>query len=224
MPVRKIFAVRIGRRAAALRDSRSGVAMTEFALILPILMAFGMYGLEIAYMASIDMQVSQLAVSVADNASRMEQTNNSGVTPSVTEADIDSVMDGAISQGSSFNLGTNGRIILTSLEKDATTSKQYIHWQRCRGSLAKSSAYGNQTNKNGLTGTPLTGMGPPGKKITAATGSAVMYAEVYYRYDGIFGDMFVKNKTFKGEAAFLIRDIRNVTGGVTGTGSKSVCP
>lgn len=221
--MRKNFAIRLARRAAALRESRSGVAMTEFALVLPILMAFGMYGLEIAYMASIEMQVSQLAVSVADNASRMEQTNNSGVTPSVTEADIDSVMDGAISQGSSFKLSDNGRIILTSLEKDATTSKQYIHWQRCRGSLAKSSAYGNQTNKNGLTGTPLTGMGPTGKRITAATGSAVMFAEVYYKYKGIFGDMFVKNKTFKGEAAFLIRDIRNVTGGVTGTGSKSPC-
>ncbi len=211
------------RLLAALWANRSGVAMIEFALVLPVLMALGMYGLEIAYMASVDMQISQIAVSVADNASRMEQTNNSGVTPTVTEADIDSVMDGAIKQGESFNLSTNGRVVLTSLEKDTATTKQYIHWQRCRGTLAKSSSYGNATTKNGLTGTPLPGMGPPGKKITAASGSAVMYAEVYYKYTGIFGDMFVKNKTFKGEAAFLIRDVRNLTAGVTGTGAKSPC-
>ena len=218
------FGIRIKRRIAALRACRSGIALVEFALCLPVLMTLGMYGIEIAYMASVDMQLSQVALSVADNASRMEQTNNSGVTPTVTEADIDSVLDGAMSQGSSFQLTTKGRVILTSLEM-SSTGKQYIHWQRCRGSLVKSSSYGDQGSRNGLTGAAITGMGKGTNKITASsTTSAVMYAEVYYRYEGIFGDLFVANKTFKEEAAFLVRDIRNLTAGVSGSSTKSVCP
>ncbi len=217
------FAGRIARRLSSLRSCTSGIALVEFAMTLPVFMAMGMYGIEIAYMASVDMQVSQLAISVADNASRLEQTNNSGITPTVTEADIDSVMDGAISQGATFGFGTNGRVILSSLEKDTASGKQYIHWQRCRGALAKSSSYGNDTNNNGLTGPVLAGMGKGSNKITASTGSAVMYAEVYYTYKGLFGTLFVKNKTFKEEAAFLIRDIRNLTPGVSGSGSRSNC-
>lgn len=214
----------VPRRLRGLRKSTSGIAMVEFAMCLPVLTALGMYGIEIAYMSSVNMQISQIAVSLADNASRMEQTNNSSVTPTVTESDIDSVMDGAIAQGISFDLAANGRIILTSLERHPTTNRQYMHWQRCRGALKKNSAYGNPTTQAGTNAaTAITGMGPTGKKIAAASNSAVMYAEVYYTYPGVFGDMFVKNKKFKSEAAFLIRDVRNLTPGVSGTSSKSAC-
>lgn len=220
--MRKPLPIRLARRLRALRDCRSGVALMEFALCLPLLMGLGMYGMEIAYMASVDMQVSQIAISVADNSSRLGQTNNSGVTPTITEADINSVMDGAMTQGTSFDIATKGRIILTSLERDTATGRQFIRWQRCRGSLAKSSIYGNSTNKNGLNGPAITGMGK-GAKIAAGAGQAVMYAEVYYRYEGIFGDLFVENKTFREEAAFLVRDVRNLTAGITGTGGRSNC-
>lgn len=218
-----VMAGRIGRHLSALKACGSGIAMVEFALTLPVLMTLGMFGIELANMASVDMQISQIAVSVADNASRLEQTNNSGVTPTVTEADIDSVMDGAMSQGEGFDLAQNGRVILSSLERDTATGKQFIHWQRCRGALQKSSSYGNDTTKNGLVGNTITGMGPGSSRITAASGSAVMYAEVYYKYEGVFGDVFVSNKTFKEEAAFLIRDSRNLTAGVSGSSSNSRC-
>lgn len=211
------------RRGSELRRSRSGLAAVEFAMALPFLMTIGMYATEIAYMSAVNMQVSQLAVSVADNASRMEQTDNSGVTPTVTEADVDSIMAGALSQGESFDFEDNGRVILSSLERDNATGKQYIHWQRCTGKLAKASAYGNDTDKNGLSGTPLPGMGIGASKITASAGSAVMYAEVYYRYRGLFGTLFVDETTFREEAAFLIRDIRNLTPGISGSGGTSSC-
>jgi len=209
--------------AIRLRASRSGLAAVEFALALPILMTLGMYGAEIAYMASVNMQVSQIAQSVADNASRMEQTNNSGVTPTVTETDIDSVMEGAVEQGRTIDLEEHGRVILSSLEKDSATGKQFIHWQRCTGKLEAVSAYGDDMSQNGLSGKSINGMGMGATKISANSGSAVMFAEVYYDYRGLFGSMFVKPTRFREEAAFLIRDIRNLTPGVAGTGGNSKC-
>ena len=63
---------------AALRrfcDSRSGVAMTEFALALPLLLTAGLWGTETAYLSMVHMRVSQLAMHVADNGSRVGDTS-----------------------------------------------------------------------------------------------------------------------------------------------------
>lgn len=201
-----------------LRDlarETGGVSLVEFALAMPILLSMGLYGTELAYMTMVNMEVSQIAISVADNASRLGQTDNSSVTPTITETQIDSVMAGALAEGNSFNFNTNGRIILSSLEMNSTGG-QYIHWQRCRGSLAAISAYGN-------AGATVSGMGPSNHLITASSGSAVMFAEVYYQYKPLFGTMFMGNTTMRREAAFLIRDDRNLTTGVTGSGGQSSC-
>lgn len=215
---------RLRRQARRLGSDRSGNAVIEFAFAMPVMLMLGMYGIELAYMATVNMEVSQIAMSVADNASRLGQTDNSAVTPTVTNADIDSVIDGALEQGKSIKLEQNGRIILSSLERSGT--RQYIHWQRCRGQLARASAYGPAGT--GLTGAVLEGLGRPTQRVTAGLNSAVMFAEVYYRYDGLFGDMFVKSNTFRQEAALIIRDDRNLNptgtpGGITGPAGKSAC-
>ena len=44
-----------------------------------------------------------------------------------------------------------------------------------------------------------------------------MFVEVYYRHTGLFGSMFIKPMVFHQEAAFLIRDDRNLTNGLSGT-------
>lgn len=215
----------LGRRLAGvlrrLRRERAGVSFLEFALILPILLTMGLYGTEVAYMATVDQQVAQIATSLADNASRLGQTDNSAVTPTVTEAQVDSVMTGALTSGEAIDFAANGRIILSSLERDSTSGAQYIHWQRCRGSLRRDSSYGAAgTGKNG---TSLAGMGKAGRVITATTNSAVMFVEVTYQHHPLFGAMFVDNPRFHHEAAYIIRDDRNLTPGVTGTGGQSSC-
>ncbi|MPS70846.1 TadE/TadG family type IV pilus assembly protein [Novosphingobium aerophilum] len=208
-----------------LRD-RSGVSILEFALVLPVLLTLGLYGTELAYMSMIKMQVGEIATSVADNASRLGQTDNSSVTPTVTETQVDSVMWGALSEGASFDFNANGRIILSSLEIDSASNRQYIHWQRCRGELDRASSYG--ISGTGKTGKVLDGMGQTDHKIYATANSAVMYVEVFFHYQPLFGDMFVKNTTFHQEAAFLIRDDRSLnptgsTDGITGSGGQSHC-
>ncbi|GGC10052.1 hypothetical protein GCM10011494_30910 [Novosphingobium endophyticum] len=212
---------RVRTTMRSLRRDTDGVSLLEFALALPVMLTLGLYGTELAYMATIDMEVSQMATTVADNASRLGQTDNGAVTPTVTETQIDSVMTGASKQGSGFNFGANGRIILSSLERDSSTGRQYIHWQRCSGDLDVDSVYGAEGA--GLTGDTLDGMGPADSLITAQSNSAVMFVEVYYQYQPLFGDMFVGTPRFKQEAAFIIRDDRNLTPGVTGSGGNSTC-
>jgi hypothetical protein len=204
----------------------AGVSTIEFALVLPVLLTLMLYGTELAYMASVSMQVSQLAASVADNASRLGQTDNSSVSPTVSEADVDTIMAGARSQGKSLNIAGQGRVILTSLEVHPGDNKQWIHWQRCTGSLPHQSAYGNDSTANGVNGPEINGMGQH-TLISAQPGSAVMYVEVYYQHHGLFGTTFVGTPVFRQEAAFEVRDGRNLlqsaAKGLSGTSIGSPC-
>lgn len=226
-PTRLRLPGRLAALLARLRLSTGGAAVVEFAITLPVLTAMGMYGIEIAYMASVNMQMSQMALELADNASRMQQTSNSTVAPTVTEADINSIMTGLLTRGESFGFQQSGRAILSSLEQDPATGKQFIHWQRCAGSLAVASAYGNDSTNNGLNGDALTGMGSGTTKAVAANGIAVMFVELTYDYQGIFGTLFVGNTRFKQEASYIVRDLRDLrasnVSGVTGTGRQSAC-
>jgi Flp pilus assembly protein TadG len=227
MRCRGIRSHRRGRIRNSLRHLRkdiSGIAVIELAICLPPLIFMGMYGLELVNLATANMQISQIALSLADNASRLGQTDNSGVIPTINESEIDSVMTGAVKQGAPMDLVDKGKIILSSLEVDSRTGKQFIHWQRCRGSLNRASAYGNDTDANGLSGAPIAGLGGGAQPITAKSGSAVMFVEVYYNYERLFGDFFIKsNKILSREAAYVIRDDRDLRDsdeeGVTGTRS-----
>ena len=207
----------------SLCRDETGVALTEFATVAPVFLTLGLLGFEIALMASSKMRASQVATSLADNASRLGQTDNSGVTPTITEADVEAVLRGALRQGRTIDLEENGRIILTSLEYDDYTGKQFIHWQRCMGSADYSSAYGDENGSNGLNGTTLDGMGRGSGLVTAPRGEAVMYVEVYYEYGGVFSGQFGRDNTFTEEAAFIVRDDRALGNsdekGISGTAS-----
>ena len=55
--------------------SRSGLAMTEFALAAPLLLTAGLYGTEVAWLALTHLKISQTAMHIADNASRIGDTS-----------------------------------------------------------------------------------------------------------------------------------------------------
>ncbi|WP_114520290.1 TadE/TadG family type IV pilus assembly protein [Altererythrobacter sp. ZODW24] len=211
-----------------LSQNTSGVSIMEFAFVLPVLLTMGLFGAEISWMATTKMKTSQIALSLADNASRLGQTDNSGVTPTITEGDVDAVLAGALKQGESIGMATKARVILSSLEYDPFTGRQFIHWQRCKGDVDRDSAYGNDSDKNGLTGDEIDGMGSGATKVTAAQNQAVMYVEIYYEYDALFANPFGSgDQKFKEEAAFLIRDDRNLQSaseaGITGTSAGNEC-
>ncbi len=184
---------------------RSGVAAVELAVALPLLVMISMGGLELANFALTNTRVNQIAISVADNASRAKMTSVSGAAQ-FREFDVGETFRAAELAYPGMAVFTNGRIVLSSLETNAAGG-QWIHWQRCQGTKAVASKYGIQGT--GISGTSLAGMGPEGSIITAESGSAIMFAEVYYDYRPI--TLPGATITIYRHAALYVRDDRDLS-------------
>lgn len=184
--------------------------MLEFALAAPLLMGIGLYGVEAANRAVVQMRVNQLAVLVADHSSRIGQNSLLGEVE-IYESDINDILLGAqIQGGPNFDLLSNGRIVLSSLEVVPNTeNQQYIHWQRCKGELHYQPRYGEQGDGE-YTGIP--GMGPEGEEIYAIPGTAVMFVEIAYSYDPVAVDLFDAAEPVVAVAAFIVRNNRDLSG------------
>jgi Flp pilus assembly protein TadG len=61
--------------ASRLRSDTSGLALTEFAFAMPILLSMGMLGIEVSNLALTHMKVSQAALNLADNISRVGEAH-----------------------------------------------------------------------------------------------------------------------------------------------------
>jgi Flp pilus assembly pilin Flp len=197
-----------------LKSDRSGIAMVEFALALPLLSAISVGGMELTNYSAAKMRASQISLMVADNAGR--------VRVAIDETDIDEVMIGARIEGDVMNLGANGRVILSSLEHNGLSGAdegQTIRWQRCFGAKQVNSTFG-LAGDGKLNNSLAAGMGPSGKKIKALTNMVVMYVELVYDYDPIISEGILGPKQIKSTAAYIVRDRINQT--VTNTGNLPV--
>jgi len=192
-----------------LAASRSGVAATEFAIVLPFLLGAGLMGLEVANRAVVQMQVSQLAAQIADNASRIGDTSTLQ-DRKIYENDLNDLFRGAeIQGGARIGLFENGRVIISSLEVvPDTEDQQYIHWQRCLGLKNHTSTYGLEGD--GLD-SGLTGMGPAGQQVWAFPDEAVIFVEIAYDYQSLVGETFGFADVVTATASFTVRDDRDLT-------------
>ena len=150
--------------ARSLRRSESGMALVEFAMVLPFLMILTTSALELTNYAITVKRVGELGVMVSDNASRMQLNGDGGQT---------------------------------------------IKWQRCFGAVNYASAYGTQGT--GATGTSFAGMGPTGKELKAAAGTAVMFVEIRYRYKRLMPLFWLPLNDITETSAFNVRDSRDLT-------------
>ena len=192
-----------------LRRDRSGLALLEFAFSLPLVLGIGLFGVETANLALANLRISQIALNLADNASRVGLMS-SLATEQVREVDMNDVLTAAKMQGQAWDLTTRGRITISSLEADSS-GNQIIHWQRCigtRGDKAKNdstfytsgsgktvtwdSNYGTTTatagtdttsaNKGSAPNNGNSGMGDSTAPVMAPNNSGVMFIEVNYEY------------------------------------------
>ncbi|VAW03264.1 hypothetical protein MNBD_ALPHA04-102 [hydrothermal vent metagenome] len=205
-----------------LAKNKSGLALTEFAYSLPIFTGLGMVGLETAHFTVTQLRVSQAALNLSDNASRMGQATSSATARTVFEGDVNQMLTGMQLQAANIDLFEKGRVVLSSLEMNGDGG-QWIHWQRCAGDKTTyTSAYGPENT--GSSGTGFAGMGESGNEITATSGSGVMFVEVFYEYEPLFGDMFYTDRVIRHQAAFNIRDTRNLSVGIGSDGeTASTC-
>ena len=190
-----------------LSRDNSAVVTIELAFTAPILLGMGLMGAETSYFAISHMQVSQIAMQVADNASRVGEQDVL-VARKVYEDDINGTLVGAEKLGERYNIYENGRIIVSSLQVNADGG-QWIAWQRCRGAKEHPSSYG--VEGDGETGTSFPGMGEPSNRITAPSGEAVIFVEVAYEYEPITPFEFFGDTELQYTAAFNVRDERDLT-------------
>lgn len=192
-----------------LRTCQSGMAAVEFAMATPLLLTLFLGGGELAHNIVARKKVAEIAMMVADNASRMGDDTVLSNKP-IFESEINEVFLGAQIQSGSLNLQTNGRIVLSSLERN-TDGGQWIHWQRCYGAASYTPPDAAGT---GATGTSFPGMGPSSNRITASAGDAVMHVTVVYDYQPIVPVSFAGYTTqrFTATAAVNVRDDRDLAG------------
>ena len=219
---------RIGTMLRRLRRDRSGVAMLEFAFTLPVVLGVGGYGIEVANLALMNLKVSQIALALAENASRVGVTSSLS-TQQLREVDINDIFAGVRLQGKGIDLTTRGRVILSSLENvqrtysDGTSDAaavQRIHWQRCiglKGGTDYNSHYDGTTPTAGSDTTPAnagktmaSGMGDPGTPmVNAPPSSGVMFVEINYEVRPLFGALLMSPSRIHYIASFIVRDNRD---------------
>jgi len=196
------------RELRALARARDGVALIEFAYSLPIMVTLGLGGLELVNYTTAHLRVNQIAISLADNASRAKQ-EVVGSNPRFRELDANESIRAAQLQGGNLDLKANGRVILSSLEVNEDDG-QWIHWQRCGGDKSYPSRYGEQGE--GETGTSFAGMGTGTRLVQAEPRFAIMYAEVFYDYQPIVFRGLIPEQTIYKTAAMYVRDDRDLSG------------
>lgn len=194
------------RFAGQLGADTSGVALIEFAFSAPIVLSMGMMGTDTALMVVTHMQVSQVAMQVADNSSRIGEQDVL-TARKVYEKDVNQAMIGAEKLGENIRIFNQGRVIVSSLQRN-TSGGQWIKWQRCRGAKVYTSTNGVQGD--GITGTSFPGMGPASSRITASAGTAVMFVEVAYDFRSITPLNLFNNQQIVYTAAFNVRDNRDL--------------
>jgi hypothetical protein len=210
---------RAARRLRRIARDKRATVMVEMAFCIPLLVLIGFGGLEMANLTFVNTRISQAALSAADNASRIANGSNLSL-PRVREVDINEVFSGVAEQTKGLNFKTNGRIILSSLERNKDGG-QWIHWQRCYGDLAVGSTYG--VEGTGASGKGFAGMGPAGREVTAPSGTAVMFVEIAYQYQPLAYGKWLGPRQIRTTAAFNIREARDLTTVYT-PGTKSTCP
>lgn len=196
--------------ARKIHNDVRGVSLMELCFAMPLLFGLIFVGLEAGNYTIAHLKVGHVATTLADNASRMGLA--SGLSnPQMTERDVNEAFRVASLEAGSLDLFAHGRVILSSLQRNANDG-QWIAWQRCKGTLNVTSSYG--VEGDGASGTSFPGMGPNGEEVKAEANDAVMYVEVVYDYQPIFNFSFADLVTpqIKYRAAFPVRDTRDLTG------------
>ncbi|MBX9795664.1 pilus assembly protein [Sphingomonas sp.] len=196
------YPARLFRRLLAARD---GVAMVELAFSLPILMLMALTGSELCNFITVRMRISQLALHLADNSSRIG-SGDLLAAKQITETDINDLLTGAGLQAGGLDLYNRGRVVVSSVERnDSGNGNVYkIGWRRCRGTGTYTSQYNNGVVSNN-------GVGKSGNEVIALPDNPAMYIEVYYRYRPLVGTSFAPQIDIVETASMVVRDRRDLT-------------
>lgn len=189
-----------------LLANAAGMAMTEFALMSPILIVGGVTGLEYINFVLSRQKVERLAATTADLFARNQ------IPP--TESQVLDIFKAVNLVGSPFDLKQHGRVIVTGVigTKDFSENPPVVEnrvvWQRCSGELdGRSSAHGSEwTTTSNYADGPAVDL--PNNIVLAQTDMAIV-AEVFYEYKPLINASLVSglgsNPVFKETSVYRTR-------------------
>lgn len=237
-PTVDIFEVAMKNFLKKLRDDRSGLALVEFAVSLPVFVGLTVGGFETAHFSYVHMRLNQLTIDTADGAARMGE-GEILASKKIDEAQINDVFAGTIRQGESILLGGeheyvdpgtgdvelrgNALIILSSVEPRANFNpanpKYRIRWQRCIGTADYfEPQFGTTTDSQNIDG-----IGPAGRQAVPPDDGALMFVETHYFFRPLILNGFgtLGETSITKTASMVVRDVRDYAGGNNGVYPKT---
>ncbi len=215
----KKLSARWTSKLVKLTKDQSGVAAMEFALAMPFMLTICLTGTETVYFVQQYQQVSQLALTAADNGSRI---GSEGLLQQqvVYEADVNDIFAGLESQMDDSTFLHHSRVIMSSVEYDSG-NHIYIHWQRCAGDKVFTSTIGTQGR--GLGNNDLSrGVKAGGVYVKPVPNDALIVVEVAHDFQPLFGLSPFTEKEIVQRGVFAVRDTRDLAGLYDRTGSDPV--
>jgi len=97
----------LAHSVARLGRDKSGLALLEFAFMLPLILVMSLTGAEMTNYITTKMRISQLALHIADDAARMGSGTRLAAK-TITEADINDIFIGAHLQSGELDLRGRG--------------------------------------------------------------------------------------------------------------------
>ncbi len=197
------LAARSGKLVVSFVSSRRGVAMTEFAMMLPILMVIAAGSFEVARYALIMQKLDRIVATLSDLVARSGSEN-------MTELQISNILDSAYYMARPFDINGESMMILTSVE-GRNNQAPFILSQRIEGGVSgKESPVGTAVNGDATL--------PPafpdnGGGETLADGETLIVAELFYSYSPyLVGDLgFFEDQVFYRSAYFRPRFTDRIT-------------
>ncbi|WP_339630242.1 TadE/TadG family type IV pilus assembly protein [uncultured Sneathiella sp.] len=175
-----------------IRNHR-GVAMVEFAMLLPLLMLLTAGSFEVARYALMTQKLDRITATLSDLIAR------SG-NETITETEISNIIDSALFMAQPFDISDGSVIFLTSVQGRAGDAPEILS-QRVSGNLTGyTSAIGSTI---GGDATLPTAFPDAGSGETLADGETLIIAEIIYDYSpyltgriGFFGDMALRARAY----------------------------
>ena len=174
-----------------------------------------MFGLETANLTLTSLRVSQAALNLSDNASRMGQAIANSTSRTVYESDVNQMLTGLGLQAGDIEILERGRVILSSWSATVMVASGST------GSGARGRPIISPTmvpKTPGQPALPLLEWAKPGMRSRHQTEPQSCLSKIIYEHEPLFGDLFYQNKIIRHEAVFNIRDNRNLGAGVVADG------
>lgn len=198
----KIFENLVSTLLSFARNHK-GVAMTEFALMMPVLVVIAAGSFEVARYALILQKIDRVVATLSDLVARSE-------VEAMSELEISNIMNSALYIARPFDISDTSMMILTSVEGRAGQAPIILS-QRVEGSVSgESSDVGSEVDGNAAlpAAFPDAGSGE-----TLADKETLVVAEVIYSYSPfLVGDLgFFEDKVFYRDAYFRPRFTQRIT-------------